>query len=326
MAINIIDGNEELLSTLTVDPEFEGKIPPLTDDEFNYLRENILDAGEVYEPIKAWNGTVVDGHNRLKIIRENPDLLWAVREMEFPDRWAALEWMYKNQLGRRNLTDEQRTYMIGMMREARKNSVGKHRGNQYTKMELHQNGAIPSRGTSGAIARELGIGTSTVERAAQYARGIDAIREVSPEAADKLLSGKSRLAKACVEAIGMMKDGAQREAVRKAVEYIEDPEHNAQKPKVPKNVQPKKRKSKDDAYLPTFTPLSDDPYDAPDSGYGIDDFIDEINQNGEDYVRGLRVHIETMFGPFDNKDGRFRLRNAIGVIINNFEGLREEYE
>lgn len=32
--------------------------------------------------------------------------------------------MYRNQLGRRNLTDEQRTYMIGKMYEARKRSQG----------------------------------------------------------------------------------------------------------------------------------------------------------------------------------------------------------
>ena len=30
------------LEDLCVDPEFKNKIPPLTDDEFNQLRENIL--------------------------------------------------------------------------------------------------------------------------------------------------------------------------------------------------------------------------------------------------------------------------------------------
>lgn len=36
---------------LKIDPEFRDKIPPLTEDEFKQLEENILEDGEVYEPI-----------------------------------------------------------------------------------------------------------------------------------------------------------------------------------------------------------------------------------------------------------------------------------
>lgn len=35
---------------LKIDPEFRDKIPPLTDAEFEQLKENILSDGEVYEP------------------------------------------------------------------------------------------------------------------------------------------------------------------------------------------------------------------------------------------------------------------------------------
>ena len=82
---------------LKIDPEFQSQIPPLTEEEFEQLRENILSDREVYEPIIAWNGTIVDGHNRWKIIRENWDLLkdkYRVKDLEFPDRWAAFDWMY----------------------------------------------------------------------------------------------------------------------------------------------------------------------------------------------------------------------------------------
>ena len=51
------------MDKLRIDPEFRDKIPPLTDAEFEQLRENILNDGEVYEPIAVWNGTIVDGHN-----------------------------------------------------------------------------------------------------------------------------------------------------------------------------------------------------------------------------------------------------------------------
>ena len=56
---------------------------------------------------------------------------------------AAIVWMCKNQLGKRNLTDEQKTYLIGKEYEAMKKSIGGDRGNQYTKVASGQNDAKP---------------------------------------------------------------------------------------------------------------------------------------------------------------------------------------
>lgn len=195
------NGTMELLRSLKIDPEFRDKIPPLTDAEFQQLRENILDAGEVYEPIRVWNGVVIDGHNRLKVVQENPNIKWQTRDMEFADKWAAFDWMYRNQLGRRNLTDEQRTYMIGKMYEARK----KHVGNTTTPrnadgtFQLGQNGPNgkdgrqTKDGTAGEIANDLKVGTNTVKRAEKFARGIDVLKQLSPEAADKVLKGQAKV-------------------------------------------------------------------------------------------------------------------------------------
>ena len=98
---------------LKIDPEFEEKIPPLTEAEYEQLQENILEDGAVYDPIIVWNGTILDGHNRWKIICDHWDLLkdrFRIQEMDFPDKWTAFDWMYRKQLGRRNLTEAQRTY------------------------------------------------------------------------------------------------------------------------------------------------------------------------------------------------------------------------
>lgn len=54
------------------------------------------------------------------------------------------QWIYQNQLSRRNLTDEQRGYLIGKQYEHRKKRAGEHTGNQYTKMEIGQNVPIPT--------------------------------------------------------------------------------------------------------------------------------------------------------------------------------------
>ncbi len=133
---------------LKIDPEFQSKIPPLTDDEFKQLRENIINDGEVYEPLCVWNDTIVDGHNRWKVIQEFPDIPFRIKEMEFDDKWAAFDWMYTKQLGRRNLTDEQRTLLIGKMYQARKNKSA-FKGNQYVKCGGIQNGNNQPHGRIG---------------------------------------------------------------------------------------------------------------------------------------------------------------------------------
>ena len=137
---------------LRVDPEFRDKIPPLTDAEFEQLRENILSDGEVYEPIVVWNGTIIDGHNRWRILQEHPEIPYKVKEMEFTDKWAAFEWMYRKQLGRRNISDEQKTYLLGKLYEARKQTRGGDRGNQYTKEANRQNGDLATGRTVMQIA------------------------------------------------------------------------------------------------------------------------------------------------------------------------------
>ena len=99
--------------------------------------------------------------------------------------------MCKKQLGRRNLTEEQRTMLIGKMYESRKKSLGASdgfRGNQHGNLVNLQNEDLPDRGrTIDKIAKELGVGSSTVERAEKFSKGIDALSAVNKEAAESLL-------------------------------------------------------------------------------------------------------------------------------------------
>lgn len=185
------------------DQQFQNQIPALTDEEFEQLRENILNDGEVYEPIVTWNGTILDGHNRWRIIRENWDKLkdkFHVKEVEFPDRCAASEWIYKKQLGRRNLTEEQRARVIGMMYQAQKQTRGGDHGNQYTEMANRQNVSLPNKNapsdsTAEEIGKLYGMSGRSVLRAAKFANGVDALKAVSAEAADKVLKGQAKVTK-----------------------------------------------------------------------------------------------------------------------------------
>lgn len=204
---------------LKIDPEFRDKIPALTDAEFDQLRENILSDGEVYEPLVTWNNTIVDGHNRWRVIQENWELLkdkFRVKEMDFADKWEAFEWMYRKQLGRRNLSDEQKKYMIGKMYEARKKSRGNSASTRGEdgKFQSGQNGHIgkPQK-TRDILAGELGIGAKTVVRAEKFSQGVDAIREEFPETADKILKGGSGITKEFVASIPTMPEEKKMEAI-----------------------------------------------------------------------------------------------------------------
>ena len=105
---------------LKIDPEFQNQIPPLTDDEYKQLEENILKEGKLLSPLIVWNNTLVDGHNRYAILQKHPEIYFSTMPLRFENREEAVAWICKNQLGRRNLTPEQKYYLMGKQYEAEK--------------------------------------------------------------------------------------------------------------------------------------------------------------------------------------------------------------
>lgn len=87
--------------SITIDNEFSGLIPPLSDEEFNQLEQNCVSEG-IRDALVTWNGVLVDGHNRYRIAQKH-QLDFQTKEIEFKDRDDAKLWILKNQLGRRNL-------------------------------------------------------------------------------------------------------------------------------------------------------------------------------------------------------------------------------
>ena len=151
---------------LRIDPEFESRIPPLTDDEFQQLEENILADGVIISPIVVWEGVVIDGHNRFRIVEKHPHISFTTCERQFDNRHEALAWICKNQLGRRNLTFQQKKYLIGRQYESEKASEKFH-GNQYIKVQSGGGQNVHHQKTAERIAEENGINEKTVRRAAE---------------------------------------------------------------------------------------------------------------------------------------------------------------
>ena len=118
-----------MLRRLKIDPEFQSKIPPLTFHERNQLETNILEEGRILHPLIVWNGIIVDGHNRYRILQQHPEIQFTIYEKEFTDRYAVIAWICKNQLGRRNLTSQQFKYLMGQQYKAEKIAYGGDRKN-----------------------------------------------------------------------------------------------------------------------------------------------------------------------------------------------------
>lgn len=290
---------------LRIDPEFRDKIPPLTDAEFEQLRENILKDGEVYEPICVWNGTIIDGHNRWKVIQENPEIPHRFKEMDFSDKWAAFEWMYRKQLGRRNLTDEQRTYMIGKMYEARKNSRGGDRKSSLQNDDLEKGPAHTAR----LIADEVGVGRSTVERSERFAKGIDTLRGESPEAADIVLRGKSGMSRSQVSDIRNMNQALRKETAKAIIDGRPPAKKSVGRTtsirEINKAIIQSDATARDEDKLPEYT---------------VDDLCDEIAVNAESYVAMLKNTLKIR-STVINAD-RDRVRDSIQKIIDDITKVR----
>lgn len=216
---------------LRIDPEFEGKIPPLTTEEFQQLENNILADGVVINPIIVWDGVIVDGHNRYRIVSKHPEIQFSTCEKTFADRYEAIAWICKNQLGRRNLTPGQRKYLIGKQYEAEKARHGASdgfRGNQYQELVSSQFGNLPNKEkTCERIAGENGISKNSVLRAEAFSKAVDIADEVEPGIRDEILAGKIKPTEKDVHALARA-DPEERPAIIEEMRKAPDEKRKSQ--------------------------------------------------------------------------------------------------
>ena len=195
----------DLQKDLIIDEEFRALIRPLTSEEYRLLEENILRDG-CREPLIIWKDTILDGHNRYKICKRW-DLPFKTTELQVSCREEAMSWICANQLGRRNLSEEMRRYLIGkryeMEKQIQRNNnrpiwepIKKPDGTELSAQELYDAGGHlkhytvrMKNPTAERIGSEYHISHGTVEKYGRYSRAVDAISDVSPELAPQILNG-----------------------------------------------------------------------------------------------------------------------------------------
>jgi response regulator of citrate/malate metabolism len=98
---------------------------------------------------------------------------------EFDSREDVIDWMYSNQLDKRNLTDEKRKYLVGKQTEHRLKPRGGTGANQFnTQMSQNETSAqTNTKRTTQKIAEEQGVSRATVDRSLEYSRAIDDISQ-----------------------------------------------------------------------------------------------------------------------------------------------------
>lgn len=183
---------------LKIDGEFKRLIPPLSAEERKQLEENILKDG-CRDALVVWKGIIIDGHNRYEICTAH-EIPFATRTILLRNREEVIAWICANQLGRRNITEETRRYLIGKRYEMEK-TIGVHNiggANQHTEKEVrHQNSAEPpstmKERTRERLGKEYRIGKTTVERYGAYAKALDLIAKAAPELHKKLLEGQVKM-------------------------------------------------------------------------------------------------------------------------------------
>lgn len=184
---------------LKIDLEFQSQIPPLTDDEYYQLEENILKEGKLISPLIVWGNTLVDGHNRYEIVQEHPEISFSTMPLPFESREEVLAWICKNQLGRRNLTPEQKKFLIGKQYSVEHRKPGGNGNNQHTaakktvQEELCQNDTIPPTSAEASVRKQIAernkVSESYVVRSEKFMRGVEIMEEMMPGMKEKILSG-----------------------------------------------------------------------------------------------------------------------------------------
>ena len=169
-----------------INPKFQALIPPLTPEEYRQLEANIIQQG-CRDALILWRGILVDGHNRFAICAKH-NIYYQTKTIDLPDEEAVEDWMDANQLGRRNLTPDQRSIMRGRRYNRTKKAKGGDYGNQHT--PKLQSDTLPDTAT--ALANQHGVSRATVIRDGKRAEAIEKLAETQPEQAQAVMDGTKR--------------------------------------------------------------------------------------------------------------------------------------
>ncbi len=245
---------EDIKKSIVIDRELQEWISPLSIDEYAQLKQNILQNG-CLDKLLVWKKSaqeyiLVDGHNRYQICKDL-GINFQIAILEFPDKEAAKLFMLTHQMGRRNLTTEQLSYLRGKRYEQEKavisNSLGinqsnlvkgqnvlqpkaeKNNGNlvkgqnvlqpkteeNNSNLVEGQNVLQPKTTTAEKLAQEYHVSDKTIQRDYEFAKGLDKVGVSNPELKQAILSGTVKVKKEVLQTLSKIE-------INEAIENVED--------------------------------------------------------------------------------------------------------
>jgi hypothetical protein len=157
---------------IVIREELRTFIPPLLDEEYDQLEENILAEG-CRDKLIVWKENsvfvLVDGHNRYTICNKH-NIPYQVEVLPFKNIDEVQDWMINNQLGKRNVTEETKSYLRGMQYKREK-----QQGKRYDLDKESENSEenMPRISTRERLAIQHKVSPKTIQRDEKYVEVID---------------------------------------------------------------------------------------------------------------------------------------------------------
>ena len=164
---------------MKIDVEFQSLIPPLTYEEKKMLEESILSEG-CRDAIVVWNDTIIDGHNRYEICTKH-GIPFETVNREFESRNEVIEWIIKNQFGRRNLPLHERARLALRLKPVIAEKAKSNKQEAANKMNLIVGNNVSTEicenvlpiDTQKEIAKAAGVSHDTIAK-------VEKIEEAAP--------------------------------------------------------------------------------------------------------------------------------------------------
>jgi hypothetical protein len=172
-------------TTLEIDREFQALCPPLQAEEREQLEASMLAEG-CREPLCVWldgpTTVLLDGHNRYDICSRH-QIPYETKAVALDSREEAINWIIANQLGRRNLTPEQKSYLRGKRYNLEKQSQGgDHKSKSKNDTLMREK-----------LAQEYVVSPATITNDGQFATAVDTLEtQVRQDIRDTILRRQDR--------------------------------------------------------------------------------------------------------------------------------------
>lgn len=220
---------------LKIDKEFS-EVLPTSEQRYKDLEAEVLKDGCFTDPFITWNGYVIDGHTRYKVMQAHPELDLKPYEKKMDDklvdRYAVIVWIATHQLTRRNLNSFELADVHKKAFDAEKKSVGAQvghgfQGNQHTEsllVDSDQTAKVKRDGTTATkLAKDFGVSVGQFKHSVRIGNAMEEAERLVPGAKSAIKSGKTGAAKSTVEDILSIDSESERKEYVKAIVAGEKP-------------------------------------------------------------------------------------------------------